>query len=62
MSEDKYSSQKKHLATKKQLRVWVDPAEYDAFKAKCEQNGESIYSAVNRFIREYTAKPSPEKE
>lgn len=61
MSEDKYGAQKKHLATKKQLRVWVDPADYDAFKEKCEQNGESVYAAVNRFIREYTAKPSPEK-
>lgn len=61
MPEDKYSSQKKHLATKKQLRVWVAPTEYNSFKTACEKNGESVYAAINRFIREYPAKSSPEK-
>lgn len=61
MAEDKYSAQKKHLATKKQLRVWVDPTEYEIFKAQCEANGESIYTVINRFIREYNSTTSPGK-
>lgn len=55
MTEDKYKTQKKYLENKKQLRVWVDPEAYEAFKDKCAENGESIYSVINRFIREYTA-------
>ena len=58
MSEEKYKTQKKYLETQKQLRVWVDPEVYEAFKAKCAENGESIYAVINRFVRDYTENSS----
>lgn len=48
-----YDAQKKYLSGKKQLRVWVDSDKYTAFKEAVENNGESIYSAVNTFIDAY---------
>lgn len=48
-----YDAQKKYLSGKKQLRVWVDSDKYTAFKEAVENNGESIYSAVNTFIDDY---------
>ena len=60
MENDKYKTQKKYLGTQKQLRVWVAPEAYEAFKAKCAENGESIYAVINRFVRQYTEKKSEE--
>ena len=51
--EDKYSSQKKYLASQKQLRVWVDPGKYEALKQKAFKEGISIYFLVNKWIDQY---------
>lgn len=58
--KDKYSAQKKHLATKKNLRVWVDSAKYDVLKEKAASSGTSIYALVNGWIDEYL-KDEPEE-
>ena len=50
---DKYASQKNHLSKPKQLRVWVNPDKYEAFKQKVEANGPSIYSLINAWIDQY---------
>lgn len=50
---DKYASQKNHLSKQKQLRVWVNPDKYEAFKQKVEANGTSIYSLINTWIDQY---------
>lgn len=59
MENDKYASQKKYLSTQKQLRVWVDPARYDALKKKAQDNGTSIYALVNGWIAEYLGPEDP---
>lgn len=61
MEENKYKAQMKYLDKQKQLRVWVDSEAYDEFKAKCAENGESMYAAVNRFVREYVAQSSKQE-
>ena len=48
--EDKYNSQKKYLKTKKQLRVWTDEEKYNNFQKVIEDNGESIYSVINKYM------------
>lgn len=59
MEKDKYAQQKKYLATKKQLKVWVDPEKYELFKKKAKENGTSVHALVtdlmNDYIRESTA-------
>ena len=50
---DKYASQKNHLSKQKQLRVWVNPDKYEAFKQKVEANGASIYFLINAWIDQY---------
>ena len=50
---DKNTSQKKFLATQKQLRVWIKPEKYEQFKLKVEQNDTSIYAVINDFIDNY---------
>lgn len=50
---DKYSTQKKYLSTKKQLRVWIDPDKYTALKEKAERDKTSIYALVNGWIDQY---------
>ena len=55
-TNDKYASQKKHLATKKRLMVWTSPDKLDAFKAAVEQNGTSMYAVINDFMDEYIEK------
>lgn len=50
---DKYATQKKHLATQKQVRVWVNPEKYEAFKEKASSEGTSIYALVNQWISQY---------
>ena len=53
--KEKYTTQKKYLSTQKQLRVWIDPAKYEALKQKAAKNGTSIYALVNRWVNEYLA-------
>ena len=53
MAEDKYASQKKHLATRAQLRVWVDPQKYEALKEKTKKNGTSVYALINGWLDRY---------
>lgn len=52
-SKDKYTTQKKYLSTQKQLRVWIDPAKYEALKQKVQKNGTSIYALVNGWVDQY---------
>ena len=52
-STEKYASQKRYLKNRKQLRVWVDTEKYEAFKKTVEDNNESVYSVINRFIDNY---------
>lgn len=51
-----YSSQKKYLEKKKQLRVWLDADKYEKLKAVTQTNGESVYSIINNFVDEYLNK------
>ena len=51
--KDKYAGQKKHLATQKQLRVWMSPEKFEALKAKAAQNCTSVYALVNQWIDRY---------
>ncbi|MGI6205999.1 MAG: plasmid partition protein ParG [Anaerovoracaceae bacterium] len=54
MSEkDKYAAQKKYLATRKKLSVWVDAEKYEKFKSLVKENGESIYGLINQYIDDY---------
>lgn len=53
----KYTAQKKYLSTQKQLRVWVEPAKYEALKQKAQENGTSIYALVNEWIENYLKEP-----
>ena len=50
---DKYTTQKKYLSTKKQLRVWIDPEKYAELKEKADRDGTSIYALVNGWIDQY---------
>ncbi len=59
LESDKYSSQKKYLSTQKQLRVWVNPDKYAAFKQKVESNGTSVYSLINKWIDQYLHESEP---
>lgn len=52
-AKDKYITQKKYLSTRKQLRVWIDPAKYEALKEKAKENGTSIYALVNGWVDRY---------
>ena len=56
-NESKYTAQKKYLSTQKQLRVWVNPEQYDALKKKAAQNQTSIYALVNSWISAYLQEP-----
>ena len=51
--QGKYSTQKKYLSTRKQLRVWVDPEKYDALREKARRSGTSVYALVNGWIERY---------
>lgn len=51
--KDKYSSQKKYLATQKQLRVWIAPEKYEALKTKASRDGVSIHALVNQWVDQY---------
>ena len=53
--KEKYTTQKKYLSNQKQLRVWIDPAKYEALKQKAAKNGTSIEALVNRWVNEYLA-------
>ena len=53
--EDKYASQKRHLASKKQLRVWMDAKKYDRLKEAVSAENESIYGLINKFVDNYLA-------
>lgn len=55
---DKYAAQKKYLANKKNLRVWVDADKFALLKEKADADGTSIYALVNRWIDQYLEKPS----
>ena len=50
---DKYSSQKTYLATKKQLRVWLNTDKYEKLKEATKKRGESIYGIINKFVDDY---------
>ena len=51
--EDKYASQKKHLSTKKQLRVWMDANKFDRFKNTVATQNHSIYELINKYVDDY---------
>lgn len=51
--KDNYSAQKKYLASRKRLSVWMDPDKYERFKALVKENGESIYGLINQFVDDY---------
>lgn len=51
--QDKYAAQKKYLAQKKKACIWVNPDEYEIFKAKAKANGTSVYALFNAFIKDY---------
>ena len=53
MSESNYAAQKKHLQSKKQLRVWMDAEKYESFKTAVQKDGKSIYELINNFVAEY---------
>lgn len=53
MSESNYTAQKKHLQSKKQLRVWMDAEKYESFKTAVQKDGKSIYELINNFVDEY---------
>ena len=53
MSESNYAAQKKHLQSKKQLRVWMDAEKYESFKTAVQKDGKSIYELINNFVDEY---------
>ncbi len=48
-----YEAQKRYLAKKKALSVWVDPQKYEAFKEKTHKNGTSVYAEINKFVDDY---------
>ena len=52
-TKDKYSTQKKYLASRKQLRVWLSPEKYDALQEKARTEGTSIYALVNHWVDAY---------
>ena len=52
-NSEKNTSQKKFLATQKQLRVWIKPNKYELFKEQVEKNDTSIYAVINDFIDSY---------
>ncbi|MDD6255103.1 MAG: plasmid partition protein ParG [Eubacteriales bacterium] len=54
--KDKYAAQKKYLATRKKMSVWVDADKYERFKAAVKENGESVYGLINRYIDDYLEK------
>lgn len=53
MLESNYAAQKKHLQSKKQLRVWMDAEKYESFKTAVQKDGKSIYELINNFVDEY---------
>lgn len=53
---DKYEAQKKHLSTKKQLRVWLDEEKFERFKKVTTEKGDSIYGVINRCVDDYLKK------
>ena len=55
MSE-KNSSQKKYLKKQKQLRVWMSPEKFEAFKEAVKSKNDSIYNVINNFVDEYLKK------
>ena len=55
LMEDKYNAQKKYLAQKKRVSVWMDADKYERFKAAVQQNGDSIYALVNKLADDYLA-------
>lgn len=57
-SEDKFSSQKEHLKTQKQLRVWMSPEKLDAFKEATKNNDTTMYAAIHDFVDNYLEKNS----
>lgn len=59
MSEDKYAAQKKYLASRKRLSVWVDAEKYESFKALVKENGDSIYRLVNQLVDDYLDEHKP---
>ena len=46
-------SQKKYLASQKQLRVWMEAEKYTNFKALVTQRGKSIHRIINDFVDGY---------
>ena len=49
----RYEAQKKHLAEKKQLRVWMDAEKFEKYKETASERGESIYGVINAFVDDY---------
>ncbi len=47
------TSQKKHLATQKQLRVWLEAEKFEKFKKTAYENNTSMYRLINDFINTY---------
>ena len=58
--KDKYSSQKKYLATQKQLRVWIAPEKYEALNTQASRDGGSRPALVNHWVDQYLQSPPGE--
>jgi len=54
--KDKYTSQKKYIATLKQVSLKIKPEIYDAFREKCLLNGTTPTTELRKFINEYISK------
>ena len=53
MEQKRYEAQKKHLAHKKQLRVWLDAEKYECLKKVVSIKGDTIYALINKFVDNY---------
>ena len=51
--DDKYAAQKRYLASKKQLKVWMTADKYERFKAAVAANDTSMYAVINAFVDSY---------
>lgn len=47
------TAQKKYLASKKQLRVWIEDDKFERFKAMTASHGTSMHRLINDYIDMY---------
>ncbi len=54
--DDKYAAQKRYLASKKQLKVWMSADKYERFKSAVSANNTSMYAVINSYVDAYLEK------